>query len=155
GGPAGLYFALLMKKADPGHDVTLLERNRADDTFGWGVVFSSQTLGNPAEADPEAHAALLDSFPYWDHLDGHVKGRTVTSGGHGFCGIARKRLLNILQERCRALGVKLAFESEVKDADALAADLVVASDGANSAIRARHAATFQPDIDVRKCRYVW
>jgi anthraniloyl-CoA monooxygenase len=155
GGPAGLYFALLMKKAEPRHDVTVIERNRPDDTFGWGVVFSSQTLGNLAAADAETHGAIVDSFHYWDDIDVHFKGRVVTSGGHGFAGIARRRLLEILQQRCRALGVKLMFETEVRDPDALEADLVVAADGANSAIRTRHAATFQPDIDLRKCRYVW
>ncbi|MBC8023604.1 MAG: bifunctional salicylyl-CoA 5-hydroxylase/oxidoreductase [Burkholderiales bacterium] len=155
GGPAGLYFALLMKKRDPAHEVTVLERNRADDTFGWGVVFSSQTLGNLAEADAETHAAIVEAFHYWDDIDVHFKGRTITSGGHGFCGIGRKRLLNILQSRCEALGVKLAFEADVKDVDALEADLIVAADGANSAIRSRHAATFQPRIELRKCRFVW
>ena len=155
GGPAGLYFALLMKKADARHDVTVLERNRADDTFGWGVVFSSQTLGNLAAADAGTHAAIVDSFHCWDDIDVHFKGRTITSGGHGFAGIARKRLLNILQERCRELGVNLVFESEVKDLDAAHADLVVAADGANSATRTRYATTFQPEIELRKCRYVW
>jgi anthraniloyl-CoA monooxygenase len=105
GGPAGLYFALLMKKRDASHEVTVTERNRADDTFGWGVVFSAQTLDNLAAADAQTHAAILDSFHYWDDIDVHFKGRTITSGGHGFCGIGRKRLLNILQERCAALGV--------------------------------------------------
>src|SRR4051812_49365411 len=155
GGPAGLYFALLMKKRAPSHEVTVLERNRRDDTFGWGVVFSSQTLGNLEEADAETHAAIVQSFHYWDDIDVHFKGRTITSGGHGFCGIGRKRLLNILQARCEALGVKLMFQSEVKDADAIDADLLVAADGANSAIRAGHAGTFRPEIELRKCRFVW
>ena len=155
GGPAGLYFALLMKKADPRNAVTVIERNRPDDTFGWGVVFSAQTLGNLAGADAETHAAIVDSFHYWDDIDVHFKGRTITSGGHGFAGIARKRLLNILQDRGRELGVNLVFEREVDDLDAFDADLIVACDGANSATRARYAATFQPEIELRKCRYVW
>ena len=155
GGPAGLYFALLMKKRHPAHAVTVLERNRARDTFGWGVVFSSQTLGNLAEADPETHAEIVRAFHYWDDIDVHFKSRTVTSGGHGFCGIGRKRLLEILQERCETLGVKLAFETDVKDVEAIDADLIVASDGLNSAIRGRYAATFQPEVELRKCRFVW
>ena len=155
GGPAGLYFALLMKKADAAHEVTVLERNRPDDTFGWGVVFSSQTLGNLQAADAPTHARIVEAFHYWDDIDVHFKGRTITSGGHGFCGIGRRRLLDILQERCRELGVKLAFEADVKDLEAIEADLIVASDGANSATRARHAATFQPEIELRDCRFVW
>ncbi|HUQ26941.1 MAG TPA: bifunctional salicylyl-CoA 5-hydroxylase/oxidoreductase [Usitatibacter sp.] len=155
GGPAGLYFALLMKKANCAHEVTVLERNRADDTFGWGVVFSSQTLGNLADADAESHAAIVEAFHYWDDIDVHFKGRTVTSGGHGFCGIGRKRLLKILQSRCQALGVKLAFEQDVKDIEAIDGDLIVAADGANSATRTRYAAAFQPEIELRKCRFVW
>ena len=155
GGPAGLYLGLLMKKADAAHEVTVLERNRPDDTFGWGVVFSSQTLGNLQAADAPTHASIVEAFHYWDDIDVHFKGRTITSGGHGFCGIGRKRLLNILQERCRELGVKLVFGAEVKDLDAIEADLIVASDGANSAARARHAATFQPQVELRNCRFVW
>ena len=115
GGPAGLYLALLMKKSHPAHEVTVLERNRRDDTFGWGVVFSSQTLGNLAAADPETHAGIIEAFHYWDDIDVHFKGRTITSGGHGFCGIGRRRLLDILQARCEALGVKLVFEADVKE----------------------------------------
>jgi anthraniloyl-CoA monooxygenase len=159
GGPAGLYFGLLMKKQDPEHEVTVIERNRPDDTFGWGVVFSDQTLGNLATADEATARAILQSFNHWDDIDVHFKGRTITSGGHGFCGIARKRLLAILQERCRELGVRLVFEAEVLDDQALAreygADLVVASDGINSRIRSRYADTYQPDIDNRHCRFIW
>jgi anthraniloyl-CoA monooxygenase len=159
GGPAGLYFALLMKKQDSAHQVTVVERNRPYDTFGWGVVFSDQTLGKLADADQPSARAILQSFNHWDDIDVHFKGRTITSGGHGFCGIARKRLLNILQQRCEELGVRLVFDTEVADEQALArelgADLVLASDGINSRIRKRYAATYQPDTDHRHCRFVW
>ena len=159
GGPAGLYFALLARKRHPDYRVTVVERNRPSDTFGWGVVFSDQTLGHLAQADEPSAREILQSFNHWDAIDVHFRGRTVTSGGHGFCGIARKRLLNILQERCRALGVELVFEHEVRDDAELArdyqADLVVACDGVNSAIRNRYAAVFQPEAEPRLCRFVW
>jgi anthraniloyl-CoA monooxygenase len=159
GGPSGLYFALLMKKQDPAHEITVIERNRPYDTFGWGVVFSDQTLGNLVGADEQTARTILQSFNHWDDIDVHFKGRTVTSGGHGFCGIGRKRLLNILQARCEELGVKLVFETDVTDDQAVAAqygaDLVIACDGAGSRIRTRYASTYQPDIDTRHCRFVW
>jgi anthraniloyl-CoA monooxygenase len=159
GGPAGLYFSLLMKRQDPAHEVTVIERNRQDDTFGWGVVFSDQTLGNLAGADEPSARAILQSFNHWDDIDIHFKGRTIRSGGHGFCGIGRIRLLGILQQRCRELGVELVFGAEAADDQALAArygaDLVVACDGLNSRIRSRYAATYQPEIDHRQCRFVW
>jgi anthraniloyl-CoA monooxygenase len=159
GGPAGLYFALLMKKQDSAHEVTVIERNRPYDTFGWGVVFSDQTLGNLAGADEPTARAILQSFNHWDDIEVHFKGRIVRSGGHGFCGIGRKRLLNILQQRCEELGVRLVFDTEVTDDQAIAArhqaDLVIASDGINSRTRARYAATYQPDVDTRLCRFVW
>lgn len=159
GGPAGLYFGLLMKKQDPAHEVTVIERNREGDTFGWGVVFSDQTLGNLADADEDSARAILGAFNHWDDIDVHFKGRTITSGGHGFCGIARKRLLAILQARCRELGVRLVFGTTVEDDQAIAArygaDIVVAADGIHSRIRARHADTYRPDVDTRHCRFVW
>jgi anthraniloyl-CoA monooxygenase len=164
GGPAGLYFALLMKKADPGHRITVLERNRPDDTFGWGVVFSDQTLGNFAAADPETYRGIGDCFARWDDIDVHVKGRVVTSGGHGFSGIARRTLLSILQRRAAALGVALCYQCEVRGLEDLRdadlglggrPDLVVAADGANSVVRRQLAAHFEPDLDVRTAKYVW
>jgi len=156
GGPSGLYFALLMKQQYPRHDVTVVERNKPYDTFGWGVVFSDQTLGNLQAADPKSAAQILDSFSHWDDIEVNIRGHKIRSGGHGFCGIGRKRLLNILQARCEELGVRLVFETDVQSEDAYAdADLVIASDGLNSRIRSRHAETYRPDIDVRDCRFVW
>jgi anthraniloyl-CoA monooxygenase len=159
GGPAGLYFSLLMKQQNPAHQITVVERNRPYDTFGWGVVFSDQTLANLVNADAPTARAILQAFNHWDDIDTHFKGQVVSSGGHGFCGIGRKRLLNILQERCEQLGVNLVFETEVEDDQALAqqydADLVIASDGLNSRIRNRYQSTFEPEIDTRKCRFIW
>ncbi len=156
GGPAGLYFALLMKQLDPAHDITVVERNRPYDTFGWGVVFSDATLAGMREWDAPTAAAIEDAFNHWDDIELHFKGRTLRSGGHGFVGIGRKKLLNILQARCEALGVKLVFETEAdSDADHPDADLVVASDGINSRVRTRHAAVFRPDIVTRPNRYIW
>ncbi|MEO5883240.1 MAG: FAD-dependent monooxygenase, partial [Caldimonas sp.] len=156
GGPSGLYFALLMKRQDPSHEIVVVERNKPYDTFGWGVVFSDQTLGNLQLADPESAAQILDSFSHWDDIEVNIRGHQVRSGGHGFCGIGRKRLLNILQARCEALGVELRFETDVQgDEQYPDADLIIASDGLNSRIRAKHAATYKPHIDLRDCRFVW
>ncbi len=159
GGPAGLYFALLMKLQNPAHVVTVVERNRPFDTFGWGVVLSDQTLGNLRDADPVSAQLIGDAFNHWDDVEMFFKGRSVRSGGHGFCGIGRKKLLNILQERCIALGVDLVFEADVQDDQALArqynADLLIACDGLNSRVRTRYANTFKPDVQLRQCRFVW
>ena len=159
GGPAGLYFALLMKQRQPSLDITVVERNRPFDTFGWGVVLSDQTLGNLRAADPPSAQEIGDAFNHWDDIEVFYRGRSVRSTGHGFCGIGRKRLLNVLQARCQQLGVNLVFETEVTDDQALAAqhraDLVIASDGLNSRVRTRYQDTFKPDIDTRQCRFVW
>jgi len=159
GGPAGLYFGLLMKLSDAGHDVTVVERNRPYDTFGWGVVFSDATLENLKEADPVSAEQISAAFNHWDDIEINFKGHSMRSSGHGFIGIGRKKLLNILQARCEEIGVKLVFETDVVDDQTLAeqydADLVIASDGLNSRIRGRYAATYQPDIDTRECRFVW
>jgi anthraniloyl-CoA monooxygenase len=159
GGPAGLYFGLLMKLQDPANEVTVIERNRPYDTFGWGVVFSDATMQNLREADPVSAQTIGDAFNHWDDIDINFKGRSIRSGGHGFIGIGRKKLLNILQARCEDVGVKLVFEQFIQDDQAIAreydADLVIASDGINSQVRTRYADTFHPDIDQRRCRFVW
>ena len=156
GGPAGLYFAISLKRRDPAHEVVVVERNRPDDTFGWGVVLSDETLGNLQANDPESAELIRENFVYWDDIAVHYRDTVVTTTGHGFCGIGRKRLLNILQERARALGVTLQFETEAQDLDAYRDfDLIVAADGVNSRVRTGHAGVFKPDIDVRACKYVW
>ena len=156
-GPAALYFGILMKKAVQDADITLVERNQADDTFGWGVVFSEETLDNFEQADAESMARIKRSFRFWGDIETYVRGSVVRSTGHGFCGLSRKTLLTILHDRCRELGVKLQFQREITDIDAVAreADLVVGADGANSLVRARYAETFQPKVDWRKCKFCW
>lgn len=156
GGPAGLYFAISMKLRDPSHDIVVIERNKPDDTFGWGVVLSDETLDNFAANDQKSAAAIRDHFAYWDDIAVYFKGARTLSTGHGFCGIGRKQLLILLQERARELGVELVFETEARPTEAYADfDLIVASDGINSTVRAQHADVFKPDIDVRLCKFVW
>src|SRR5258706_3252652 len=156
GGPAGLYFAIAMKRRQPGHEIVVIERNRPYDTFGWGVVLSAETLANLNASDPESADAIRRAFVYWDDIAVFYRGSVTRSSGHGFCGIGRKRLLNILQDRARALGVTLQFETEFECADRYRDyDLVVAADGANSKIRSALADVFKPDIDVRACKYIW
>ena len=156
GGPAGLYFGLLMKKRQPAHHIRVIERNPPYDTFGWGVVFSDATLDGMRAQDAHSAAEIEQAFNHWDDIELRFKGQVLRSGGHGFVGIGRKKLLNILQRRCEALGVELVFECEVEsDADYPDADLIVAADGINSRIRARHAAVFKPDIVVRPNRFIW
>ncbi|HEY5559928.1 MAG TPA: bifunctional salicylyl-CoA 5-hydroxylase/oxidoreductase [Steroidobacteraceae bacterium] len=156
GGPAGLYAAILFRKALPRARVEVYERNRPDDTFGWGVVFSDRTMEGFRAADAPSHAAITGDFHHWDDIDVHYRGTTITTGGHGFCGIERKRLLQILQERGAEIGVRHHFQHEVEDdAQFTDAELVVAADGVNSRTRKRHESVFQPDIDTRECRYIW
>ena len=157
GGPAGLYFAALAKSLDPSHEITVWERNAADDTFGFGVVFSDETLDGIAAADPVIFAAMESEFARWSDIDIHYRGRVETSGGHGFAAIARMRLLQILQQRCLDLGVDVRFQSVAPTAAELSPeyDLVVAADGVNSLTRAAYAGIFQPSLDMRDCRYMW
>jgi anthraniloyl-CoA monooxygenase len=156
GGPAGLYSAILLRKAFPGARVEVFERNRPDDTFGWGVVFSDATMAGFREADAETHAGIVSRFHHWDDIDVHWKGQVVRTGGHGFCGIKRTALLGVLQERAARLGVGLSFEQELDDDARFAdADLVVVAEGVNSKTRQRHQAVFRPDVDVRRCRFIW
>lgn len=161
GGPGGLYAALLMKRRDPRAQITVVERHRPDDTFGWGVVLSDQTVANLRAADAESADAIAAAMHRWDDIAIHFAERTMRSGGHGFSGIGRKKLLAILQQRCRTLGVTLRFETELPP-EALEAviadepvDLVIVADGINSRLRERFASTFRPDIDLRRCRYIW
>jgi anthraniloyl-CoA monooxygenase len=156
GGPAGLYFALLMKMRNPAHDITVVERNKAYDTFGWGVVFSDATMDNMRVHDPVTAAEIQQAFNHWDDIELEFKGQRIRSGGHGFVGIGRKKLLNILQARCEQLDVKLVFETEAEsDLQYPDADLIIASDGINSRIRTQYEDVFKPDIAVRPTRYIW
>ncbi|MED6334941.1 MAG: bifunctional salicylyl-CoA 5-hydroxylase/oxidoreductase [Planctomycetota bacterium] len=156
GGPAGLYFAILMKRAFPETEIRVIERNKADDTFGWGVVFSDETLSGFEQADPESFATIEESFRYWSDIHTYYADSMIASTGHGFCGLSRRRLLTILQERCLEVGVTLEFGREVKSLDELAGeDLVLAADGVNSSIREGLAEHFRPRIDWRKCKFCW
>ncbi len=157
GGPAGLYFAISMKLRDPDAEVVVIERNKADDTFGWGVVLSDETLDNLAQNDAKSAEAIREHFAYWDDIAVIKDGTRITSTGHGFCGIGRKKMLLLLQDRARELGVDLRFETEVEDIDALRQeyDLVVAADGVNSRTRTRYEDAFKPEIDTRACKFIW
>ena len=156
-GPAGLYFAISMKLRDPSHEVTVFERNAPGVTFGWGVVFSDQTVENLQANDPKSAKIIADEFAHWDDIDVHFGGETITSSGHGFIGIGRKRLLEILQDRARELGVQIEFEAECDPADPKwrEYDLVIASDGINSRFRDAYAEAFGVDVDVRANKFVW
>jgi len=157
GGPAGLYFAISMKLRAPAHEIDLYERNRADDTFGWGVVFSDQTVENLMANDPVSGAVIAGEFAHWDDIEVHIHGETMRSSGHGFIGIGRKRLLAILQDRARELGVRLHFEHEASPRldDYAGFDLVIAADGANSRIRSAYEEHFGVDVQVRKNKFFW
>ncbi|MFC4670053.1 bifunctional salicylyl-CoA 5-hydroxylase/oxidoreductase [Seohaeicola nanhaiensis] len=157
GGPGGLYFAISLKLRNPEHQITVIERNKPDDTFGWGVVLSDETLANLRANDPVSADAIHAHFAYWDDISVILKGTNTVSTGHGFCGIGRKQMLLLLQERCRELGITLKYETDVADVDALVTDydLVVAADGINSRVRTHFAEHFKPEIDTRACKFVW
>ena len=157
GGPAGLYFAILMKRSNPDHHIEVYERNGPDDTFGWGVVFSGKTLNNLRAADAESHAAITKQFEAWDNVDVVHGDSKVSIHGNSFSGIERLQLLKILQRRAEELGVKISFRSEVSDIESLrqSCDLLVAADGVNSGVRNHFAEHLQPTLDVRSNRYIW
>ncbi|MFE1837468.1 bifunctional salicylyl-CoA 5-hydroxylase/oxidoreductase [Streptomyces sviceus] len=155
GGPGGLYAAALLKRLDPGRDVTVWERNAPDDTFGFGVVLSDETLGGIEHADPEVYEALCEDFVRWDDIDIVHRGLRHTSGGHGFAALGRRRLLDILHTRCRALGVDLRFRTEAPPDPARTHDLVIAADGVNSTTRQRLGHVFRPHVTPHHCRYIW
>jgi anthraniloyl-CoA monooxygenase len=155
GGPAGLFFSIVMKSARPDAEIVVLERNRPDDTFGWGVVFSDQTLGNIAAADPTTYERIVASFVHWDDIDVHYRGRVIRAGGQGFAGLARKKLLNILQGRAVELGVDLRFEVEADDEAIEGAGVLVIADGANSTTRRTYADRFGTTLETRRNRYIW
>lgn len=156
GGPAGLYSALLVKKANAGHEVTVIDRNPPDATYGWGVVFSDETLGFLEEADAETYQEIVESLVQWGTIETRYRGRVIRSGGHAFSGVSRRKLLNILQQRCAQLGVELCFETEVADPHNLMNyDLILAADGLNSLLRTSHAEVFKPSFDTHGTKYIW
>ena len=159
GGPAGVYLAISMKLRNPNHDITVYERNRSEDTFGWGVVFSDQTMDNLRLNDPVSAQAIIDELVHWDFIDVHLGGQVERSGGHGFIGIGRRRMLEILYDAARQLGVEMVFQYEFDVAsiqtDFADADLIVAADGLNSKIRNSDLKGFATDIDLRPNKFVW
>jgi anthraniloyl-CoA monooxygenase len=157
GGPAGMYFAILMKQADAAHQITVYERNGPDDTFGWGVVFSGKTLANLRAADAESHAEITRAFAAWDNVDVVHRAGKISIHGNSFSGIARLQLLKILQRRCEQLGIELLFRTEVPDIEFVRenCDLLVAADGVNSTARKQYSDQLIPTLDVRPNRYIW
>ena len=157
GGPAGMYFAILMKKADAAHEITIHERNGPDDTFGWGVVFSGKTLANLRSADGPSHTEITRNFEAWDNVDVVHRGEKISIHGNSFSGIARLRLLKILQQRCEELGVEIKFRDEVAEIESLKAncDLLVAADGVNSLVRQTFEDKLRPELSVRPNKYIW
>jgi anthraniloyl-CoA monooxygenase len=157
GGPAGLYFAILMKNSDPQAEITIFERNGPDDTFGWGVVFSGKTMANLREADEQSHAEITKNFEAWDNVDVLHQGTKISIHGNSFSGIARIRLLNILQERAESLGVTIHFRTEIGDVEKLRneCDLLIAADGVNSLVRSTYAGHFDPATSLGWNRYIW
>jgi anthraniloyl-CoA monooxygenase len=157
GGPAGMYFGILMKAADAEHQITIYERNGPDDTFGWGVVFSGRTLDNLRAADPASHAQITGDFAAWDNVDVVHRDEKISIHGNSFSGIARLRLLKILQRRCEDLGIKIKFHTEISDLASLVSDcdLFVGADGVNSTVRQMFADQFKPDLSTRPNKYIW
>src|SRR5687768_237844 len=157
GGPAGMYFAILMKWADANHDITIYERNGPDDTFGWGVVFSGKTLANLRKGDEASHADITRDFEAWDNVDVVHREEKISIHGNSFSGIARIRLLKIMQKRCEQLGIQIHFRTEVDDIESLkdACDLLIGADGVNSTVRQHFAERFQPDLSTRPNKYIW
>jgi anthraniloyl-CoA monooxygenase len=157
GGPAGLYFAILMKKADPSHRIQIFERNGPDDTFGWGVVFSGRTLANLRAADEESHAEITKQFAAWDNVDVVHRDAKISIHGNSFSGIARLQLLKILQRRAEELGVQIGFHTDIHDVEELRrnSDLLIAADGVNSTIRLQYLEQLKPQLDLRAHRYIW
>src|SRR5256714_5084536 len=157
GGPAGMYFAILMKKANAAHDITISERNGPNDTFGWGVVFSGRTLANLHAADESSHAAITRDFQAWDNVDVIHRSEKISIHGNSFSGIARIRLLKILQARCEQLRVRIHFRNEVGDIEALKreSDLMIGADGVNSTVRQGYADHFHPNLSARPNKYIW
>ena len=158
GGPASLYFSLLMKKANPGHDITVIERGPRDATWGFGVVFSDDTLRGFMEADAPSYKRIVEQFAYWERIETRIHGAKVISGGHGFCGLSRLKLLNALHDRCEELGVTLRFNTDITDLAQLEMDkhdLVVAGDGITSMLRSAHEVEFGTEMDWRPNRFCW
>src|SRR5216684_1090313 len=157
GGPAGMYFAILMKKADAAHDITIFERNGPDDTFGWGVVFSGKTLSNLRAADEASHEQITRDFEAWDNVDVVHRNKKISIHGNSFSGIARIHLLKILQQRCEELGIEIKFRNEVNDIEALKrnSELLIGADGVNSTVRQKFADEFKPQLSVRPNKYIW
>jgi len=157
GGPAGLYTAILLKKANPSHDITVYERNRPDDTFGFGVVFSDATLENFEEADHETYKSITGNFAHWDGIDIRYNGHVLSSEGHGFSGLSRQRLLQILIARCEELNVDLHFETEIEDVMPFLdkADLVLGADGVDSLVRKTFAEELGASVDMRPNKFAW
>jgi anthraniloyl-CoA monooxygenase len=157
GGPAGMYFAILMKQADASHQITIYERNGPDDTFGWGVVFSGKTLATLRQADGPSHAEITRDFEAWDNVDVVHRDQKISIHGNSFSGIARLRLLKILQKRCEALGIAINFHHEIADVDAVKteSDLLIGADGVNSLVREKFKQKFQTELSSRPNRYIW
>ncbi|MCA8939099.1 MAG: FAD-dependent monooxygenase, partial [Planctomycetes bacterium] len=157
GGPGGLYFSILMKKAFPKAEITIYERNKPDDTFGWGVVFSAETLGHFEDADWHSYHAITESFRYWDDIETYYGGTCVRTTGHGFCGMSRKLMLQLLHKRCAELEIPIHFETEISDIEATRqdCDLLIGCDGINSLVRETYQDSFKPALDWRKCRFTW